>query len=102
VQLLEDLLADAQPNDEALSNLVADIRKTRQDAMKDKGTILQGGLFNLARYGESSPFNDVLGDAELKALTSARSLLDRIKALTAYPHTVYYYGKRAPAQVAAC
>jgi predicted Zn-dependent peptidase len=99
VQLLEDLIANAQPNDEALSNLITDIRKARQDAMKDKGTILQGGLFNLARYGESSPFNDVLGDAELKALTSAE-LLDRIKALTAYPHTVYYYGKRAPAQVA--
>jgi hypothetical protein len=44
--------ADAQPNDEALSNLITDIRKSRQDAMKDKGTILQGGLFSLARYGE--------------------------------------------------
>ncbi|HOY29805.1 MAG TPA: insulinase family protein, partial [Flavobacteriales bacterium] len=48
VALLEQLLADAQPNDEALKGLVADIRKTRQDRMKDKGTVLQLGLGSMA------------------------------------------------------
>lgn len=99
VQLLEKLLADAQPNDEALANLINDIRKNRQDRMKDKGTILFSGLFNMARYGEKSPFNDVLSHAELNAVTSA-ALIQRLRSLTSYQHTVYYYGKREPAKVA--
>lgn len=95
VVLLEQLLADAQPNDEALKGLVADIRKTRQDRMKDKGTILQLGLGNMARYGAKSPFNDVLSDEQLNALTS-KALVDRVKGLASYKHRVVYYGKKAP------
>jgi hypothetical protein len=56
VVLLEQLLADAQPNDEALKGLVADIRKTRQDRMKDKGHHPPArSLGNMARYGASRP-----------------------------------------------
>ena len=95
VVLLEQLLADAQPNDEALKGLVADIRKTRQDRMKDKGTILQLGLGNMARYGATSPFNDVLSDDQLNALTS-KALVDRVKGLASYKHRVVYYGKKSP------
>ena len=95
VVLLEQLLADAQPNDEALKGLVADIRKTRQDRMKDKGTVLQLGLGSMARYGAKSPFNDVLSDEQLNALTS-KALVDRIKGLSGYKHRVVYYGKKAP------
>lgn len=95
VVLLEQLLADAQPNDEALKGLVADIRKTRQDRMKDKGTILQLGLGNMARYGAKSPFNDVLSDEQLNALTS-KALVDRVKGLSGYKHRVVYYGKKSP------
>ncbi len=95
VALLEQLLADAQPNDEALKGLVADIRKTRQDRMKDKGTVLQLGLGSMARYGAKSPFNDVLSDEQLNALTS-KALVDRIKGLSGYKHRVVYYGKKSP------
>ncbi|MGV3638629.1 MAG: M16 family metallopeptidase [Flavobacteriales bacterium] len=100
VVLLEQLLADAQPNDEALKGLVADIRKTRQDRMKDKGTVLQLGLGNMARYGAKSPFNDVLSDAQLNALTS-KTLVDRIKGLSGHKHRVVYYGKMAPKELQA-
>ena len=99
VALLEQILADAQPNDDALKGLVADIGKTRQDRMKDKGTVLQLGLGNLARYGAKSPFNDVLSDAQLNALTS-KALVDRIKELSSYKHRVVYYGKKAPKDLA--
>ncbi len=91
LDLLEDLLANAQPNDEALKGLVADTRKRRQDQMKEKNIVLHYGLGNLARYGARSPFNDVLSDAQLNALTS-KSLVDRIKAITSYKHRVVYYG----------
>lgn len=98
VALLEQILADAQPNDEALKGLVADIRKTRQDRMKDKGTLLYAGLASMARYGAKSPFNDVLSDAELNALTS-KVLVDRIKGLSGYKHRVMYYGKKTPKEL---
>ena len=99
IALMEALLADAQPNDAALANLVADMRKARQDAMQDKGTILQGGLYSMARYGAISPFNDVLSDAQLNALTSTE-LLDRVRGLMNYEHTVFYYGQRPAKEVA--
>ncbi len=99
IALMESLLADAQPNDAALANLVADIRKSRQDAMQDKGAILQGGLFSMARYGALSPFNDVLSDAQLSALTS-EELLGRVRSLMSYEHTVFYYGDRPAKEVA--
>lgn len=95
IDLMEQLLADAQPNDDALKGLVADIRKTRQDRMKDKGSVLQGGMLSLARYGAKSPFNDVLSDEQLNALTS-KVLVDRIRSISGYKHRVFYYGKMAP------
>ncbi|MBL7951616.1 MAG: insulinase family protein [Flavobacteriales bacterium] len=100
IDLMEQLIADAQPNDDALKGLLADIRKSRQDAMKDKNSVLQGGMLNLARYGAKSPFNDVLSDQQLNALTS-KVLVDRIKGLPGYKHRVFYYGKKSPKELAA-
>ncbi|HNR54918.1 MAG TPA: insulinase family protein [Flavobacteriales bacterium] len=99
VDLLEKLLADAQPNEEALKGLVADIRKSRQDRMKEKSAVLYQGLASMARYGATSPFNDVLSDAQLNALTS-KALVDRIKGLTSHEHRVVYYGKMDPKALA--
>lgn len=99
VDLLEHLLADAKANEEALKGLVADIRKARQDELKNKGAILQGGLLNYAKYGPLSAFNDVLSAEQLAALTSAE-LLDRIHGLTSYQHKVFYYGRMQPDAVA--
>jgi predicted Zn-dependent peptidase len=98
IALMESLLVTAQPNDAARANLVADMRKSRQDAMQDKGTILQGGLLSMARYGARSPFNDVLSDAQLSALTSDQ-LLGQVHGLMSYEHTVFYYGQRSAKEV---
>jgi len=92
VELLEQLLADAQPNDEALKGLVADIQKSRQDEAKNKNTVFYQGLTNYAKYGPVSPFNDVLSKAQLEAVPS-KALIDRIHGLTGYKHKVFYYGK---------
>ena len=99
VELLEQLLADAQPNDEALKGLIADIQKTRQDEAKNKNTVLYEGLANYAKYGPVSPFNDVLSKAQLEALPST-VLIDRIHGLTGYKHKVFYYGKMEADNVA--
>ncbi len=98
MELLEHLLANAQVNEEALKGLEADTRKTRQDQMKNKGAILNSGLFNYARYGEHSPFNDVLTNDQLAAL-SAQALVDRLHNLTSYKHKVFYYGRKGADEV---
>jgi predicted Zn-dependent peptidase len=100
VDLLEHLLADAKANEEALKGLVADIRKARQDELKNKSAILQGGLLSYAKYGPTSSFNDVLSAERLGALTSAE-LVDRIHGLTGFQHKVFYYGRMDAHAVAA-
>ena len=100
IELLEDLLADAQPNKEALEGLVSDIMKARQDRMKEKGTLLYQGLFNQARYGADNPFNTILNEKQLLGLTPD-GLIKRIKGLMDYEHTVFYYGKLSADKVAA-
>lgn len=100
VELLEHVLAHAQPNEAALPGLVADIRKSRLDALKNKGVLLNSGLVNFAKYGPVNPTNDILTNDQLGALQS-KALVDRIHALTTYKHKVFYYGKKGADEVAA-
>lgn len=99
IVLLEELLATAQPNDEALKGLAGDIGKQRQDQLKDKSSILYDGLGNYAKYGARSSFNDVLAKEQLQALSSAE-MVDRIHNLTSYKHKIFYYGKKSADEVA--
>ncbi len=100
VELLEHVLADAQVNEAALPGLVADIRKSRQDQLKNKGALLSGGLLSYARYGAVSSFNDILSNEQLAAL-KAQELVDRIHGLTSYKHRIFYYGKKGVDEIAA-
>jgi predicted Zn-dependent peptidase len=93
MQLLDEVLGDCQPNNEALPGLVADIRKSRQDMKKNKGVLLNQALFSQARYGARSPFNDVLTDEKLAAV-SAGELVARLRALKGFKHTVFFYGRK--------
>jgi predicted Zn-dependent peptidase len=89
--LFEDLLNDAQPNPDALNNLVSDILKKRQDDMLDKNTILYGGMLSYGIYGSTSPFTNILSEAELKVL-KPEDLISIIKNLNSYEHHILYYG----------
>ena len=91
LKLFEELLADAQPNKEALNNLVSDINKKRKDAKLSKATILYQAMYNYGVYGQKSPFTNVLTENELNTL-SAQELVKIIKELTSYEHRVLYYG----------
>lgn len=90
VTLLEDLLTNCQPDEKALKALKARIAKSRADAKNNKGAIMQG-LMAYARYGASNPFNNVLSDAELEAL-SATELVNMLHQLPQYKHRILYYG----------
>ena len=100
LKLLEGLLADPKPNEEALSELVKDELQERSDNVKDKNNILYGGLMNYARYGERSPIRNILSSDQLKAVTSAE-LIDLVKGINTHHHRFFYYGKKTPDAVTA-
>lgn len=94
VELFEHILSNAQANEAALKNLITQIKKDREDAKKDKRKVLRDAMFNYARYGEKSPFRDVLTTAEMDALLP-QQLVNKIADLTRYKHTIFYYGTQA-------
>ncbi len=100
LKLLEGLLADPKPNEEALGELVKDELQERSDNVKDKNNILYGGLMNYARYGERSPIRNILSTDQLKAVTSAE-LIDLVKGINTHHHRFFYYGKKSPDAVTA-
>lgn len=99
VRLMEQLLHDAQPNTEALQNLVADVLMRRENDKKDKRTVLSKALFSYAKYGPTSPFSDKFSKETLSNL-SAEELTDLIKNLSKYRHDVFYSGIRGARSVA--
>ncbi len=100
LRLMEHLLAKVQENQAALDNVVSDILKKRANAKKDRSNILSNALADYACYGPDSPFTYRLPAAELQAL-QPEQLTSRIRRLSAYEHTVYYYGPRAEDDLAA-
>jgi len=97
LKLLEEILADCQPNEEALANLVDDILKSRTDAKSNQRANFSA-LVDYATYGENSPGKNILTNEELKALKS-EDLLNIIKTMSAYEHQVIYYGPSSPEEV---
>jgi predicted Zn-dependent peptidase len=91
VQLFEHLLAEAKPNKEALTNMVGDILKQREDAKLSKRAILWSAMNNYGMYGSKSPFTNILSQSELKSI-KAEELTGIIKDLTSYKHKILYYG----------
>lgn len=91
VELFEHLLADAQPDEAALSSLVGRTLKSRTDAKLNRRAILWQGMFNYGMYGAYNPFTDKLSEKQLNDL-EAKELTEKIHGLTGYDHRVMYYG----------
>ncbi len=98
VKLFEHILTSVQPNDQALADRIDGILKQRSDAKKNKGAILNGGMVNYAKFGENSPYRNVLSEKDLKQLTGAE-LVEQLKKLTSYKHRIFYFGTQAPKAV---
>lgn len=91
VKLMEDVLANAVPDDDALVNLKMDLLKNRSDAKLNKQTILFGAMRTYARYGSNSSFTNVLSDEEIAEITS-QDLIEIIHSFTKDEHQMLYYG----------
>ena len=90
IALFEKLLADAQVNAAAYTNLVNDELKARQDAKLDQSQNF-ARLSAYAQYGPKNPYTHMLSEKELKGM-NPQQLVDRIHALNGYKHRVLYYG----------
>jgi len=97
LQLLEEVLRTPKADDQALTNLVNDILKGRENAKLNKNAILSR-MQSYAKYGPVSPVTNVLSEAELKALSPAE-LIALVKNITGFTHRVDYYGPADISQV---
>lgn len=99
IALFEHVLAHVRENEQALQNMMSDIISRRIHAKQDRNIILRHGLVNYARYGANSPFTWRFSPGELRSV-QASELTSRIKELTTYEHTLYYYGQKDMNEVA--
>ena len=90
VQLFEKLLADAQVNKEAYTNMTSDILKVRSDAKLNQGQNFSR-LMSFAMYGPKSPATNLLTEAELTNM-NPQELVDRIHNQNCFKHRILYYG----------
>ncbi|MEI6691932.1 MAG: insulinase family protein [Chlorobium sp.] len=98
VRLLESLLVDPQPDENALEKLKAGMIKERADDKLSKKKILFEAMTNFGKYGPVSPFTHVLSNDELEKVTS-KELLAELQELLHYRHRVLYYGPASSAQI---
>lgn len=92
VGLVEHIFANCKPNEQALSELKNRILKGRENNKLNKGSILNG-LTTYAQYGASNPFNYTLSNEAIKNITSEQ-LLQLIRNINNYQHTITYYGPK--------
>ena len=99
VTLFENILSNAIPDEEALTNLKLAKMKERSDAKLNKQTILWSAMINYAKYGENSSFRNKMSSKELNNVTS-EELIDLIHNLTSYNHRILYYGPESMENIA--
>jgi len=92
LELLEELLDNAVPNQEAYSKYVQSIAKGRQNNKTNKGSILRSGLMNYAKYGENSSLRNIIPVTELNSI-NPQELVNLTKDLKNYKQRMFYYGK---------
>ncbi len=90
VTLFENLLKNCKADEAALKSLKARLTKARSDAKLNKGAIMSG-LVSFARFGNKNPFNFVLSNDEMNAIT-ANELVDILHTMNTNAHQVLYYG----------
>jgi predicted Zn-dependent peptidase len=98
IELLEHVLANVKPDDQAYNDYIDGILKKRADAKLNKGTILWSGLFNYGKYGEFNPNTNIISENELKVIDPVQ-LTDLIKEIYSYKHRLFYYGSEELAEV---
>ncbi len=100
VELFEHILANIEPDEKVLQNMIAELQQERKDEKKDKNTVMRKAFVSYGTYGEISPYNRRLRP-ELMANVSSKDLIKRLKNLSSYEHEIFYYGSKKQTEVAA-
>lgn len=98
LELLEHLMASAQPDSVAYANLVDRIIKSRDDAKRNQN-ILRKAMFSYAKYGSSSPMTNILSVEQLRNI-NPKELTDAIAGFNTFKHSIFYYGAEMMPKVA--
>ncbi len=99
VALMEELISDAQPDREALSQLKANTILDRRNARLDQNSNLTALEF-YALYGSENPYTKRLTTSGINALTE-QELCDRIHGFFNFAHKILYYGPKDEDEVVA-
>ncbi|MDR3266881.1 MAG: insulinase family protein [Tannerella sp.] len=98
MELVEHILKNAKPNQEALNNLIGDISKYRENAKSNQRAAMTY-LVNYGMYGANSPIRYTqLSTNELKAITPEQ-LIAKLQEWITYKQFVIYYGQETPEKV---
>ncbi|MCK4661666.1 MAG: insulinase family protein [Bacteroidales bacterium] len=92
IELLEHVLANVKHEQKSYDDLVDGILKKRADAKLDKWMILWDALYDYGKYGEKSPFTNILSEEELKNI-NPEELTNLLKEIYSYEHSILYYGQ---------
>lgn len=90
VQLLEHLLANAQPDSSAYAKLVDNIIQERKNRKKSKRWNYRA-MLNYGRYGPKSGFTNKLPGDSLRAIAPGQ-LVNKIHSLFDHKHYILYHG----------
>ena len=88
--LLEDVLTNAKPDQEAYKQFVDLIMKNREDAKKNQQNCFDY-LYNYAVYGPHNMRRDDMTAQQLQE-ADPKMFTDLLKNISGYEHTVLYYG----------
>ncbi len=91
IALIDQLLENVTLNELALGNLIEDIQTQRQNDKSDKRKILRNALYSYVKYGEESPFTNILSNQELEDIKGS-DLIQKIKQLNKFKHNIFFYG----------
>jgi predicted Zn-dependent peptidase len=89
LQLTLSIMKDAQPNADALKNMISDDLKARKDA-KSNQTAVQNALRSYGEFGPSLA-KHILSEEQLQKLTPAE-LIDLVNHLLNLKPEIYFYG----------
>ncbi len=98
VQLFDDLMKNAEADEEALTSYIGRLKKSRANAKDNKGRIM-AGLRSYALYGPENPFNNKLAEEELDNL-KAEEIVQVIHKMINYPHQILYHGPTSGEDIA--
>ena len=96
--LLEDVMNNAQPDQEAYRGMVETIIKARLDAKSNQESCFNY-LMEYGQYGPRNTMTDIVSAEQLRS-TQPEVFTNLIKNLNNYKHTVLYYGPLSQKQIA--